>query len=135
MMKTCLQRCIPLWDDDAGDVFLYNDNDNDDLFLYDDDDDDVFVCHTWQIYLICHLSTLLRPVCYRGSYLILWCSSNLNICFVFKTRLNSPPAGKYCRHTVSQYIKLRKTSTLLKLGFWRYCMRGIQIVFLHNFHS
>ena len=32
----------------------------------------------------------------------------------------------FCRHTISQNIKLRRTSTFWKLSFWRYCNRPWQ---------
>ena len=58
------------------------------------------------------------PSSFHIFYFVFFFSSDQHLAFILRRT--------FCRHTISQNIKLRRTSTFWKLSFWRYCNRPWQ---------
>ena len=117
-MGACLQRCISFWSQKK--MLYFTRQKKTCLYL-----------GSWHIFSVTGLSSKSCSNTYWQTTFIhpaplllphfLFCfffSSDQHLAFILRRT--------FCRHTISQNIKLRRTSTFWKLSFWRYCNRPWQ---------
>ena len=126
-MGACLQRCISFWSQKKMLYFMREKKiccslwDKKCVFIWVSCSSNIFsatglsskFCSNtyWQ-------TTFIHPPSSYIFILFFFFSSDQHLAFILRRT--------FCRHTISQNIKLRRTSTFWKLSFWRYCNRPWQ---------
>ena len=137
-MGACLQRCISFWSQKK---MLYFMREKKDVVLYEREKS---CCTLWDIKCVFIWVSCSSNIFSATGLSSKFCSNtywkttfihpaplllpHFLFCFFFSSdqHLAFILRRTFCRHTISQNIKLRRTSTFWKLSFWRYCNRPWQ---------